>query len=87
VALPTGFTPPAPIPCLLPDRATAPGLQAEVVTGPRPVAAGIATTGPLARSLFFFGLSDLLDVTFFLVFLDPFFFLAMDDQNPRRIPF
>lgn len=52
------FLPSAPMPCFLPDRATAPGFQAEVVDGPRLLAAGLASTGPLARSLFFFGFTE-----------------------------
>lgn len=45
-------------PCFLPDRAEAEGFAAEVVRGPRLLAAGIASTGPLARSLFFFGWTE-----------------------------
>lgn len=58
VTLAPEFLPSAPMPCFLPDRATAPGFQAEVVEGPRSLAAGIASTGPLARSLFFFGFTE-----------------------------
>ena len=46
---------PKGIPCFLPDTAEAPGFQKVVVEGPRMLAAGIASTGPLARSLFFLG--------------------------------
>jgi 7,8-dihydropterin-6-yl-methyl-4-(beta-D-ribofuranosyl)aminobenzene 5'-phosphate synthase len=45
-------------PCFLPDQAEAAGFAAEVVSGPRMLAAGIASTGPLARSLFFFGWTE-----------------------------
>jgi 7,8-dihydropterin-6-yl-methyl-4-(beta-D-ribofuranosyl)aminobenzene 5'-phosphate synthase len=43
------------VPCFLPEPAEAPGFRAVPVRGPRPLAAGIGTTGPLARSLFFLG--------------------------------
>jgi 7,8-dihydropterin-6-yl-methyl-4-(beta-D-ribofuranosyl)aminobenzene 5'-phosphate synthase len=42
-------------PCYLPDRAEAIGFRAELVEEPRLLTAGIASTGPLARSLFLFG--------------------------------
>lgn len=45
-------------PCFLPDEATAEGFAAEVVRGPRLLSAGIASTGPLARSLFFLGWTE-----------------------------
>jgi 7,8-dihydropterin-6-yl-methyl-4-(beta-D-ribofuranosyl)aminobenzene 5'-phosphate synthase len=45
-------------PCYLPDTAEAPGFDAEVVQKPKILAAGIGTTGPLARSLFFLGLCE-----------------------------
>jgi 7,8-dihydropterin-6-yl-methyl-4-(beta-D-ribofuranosyl)aminobenzene 5'-phosphate synthase len=45
-------------PCFVPAQATAQGFQAEVVEGPRMLQAGIASTGPLARSLFFFGWTE-----------------------------
>lgn len=45
-------------PCFLPDQAEAQGFSPEIVTEPRLLAAGIASTGPLARSLFFFGLTQ-----------------------------
>jgi 7,8-dihydropterin-6-yl-methyl-4-(beta-D-ribofuranosyl)aminobenzene 5'-phosphate synthase len=45
-------------PCYLPDQAEAEGFAPEVVSGPQLLAAGIATTGPLARSLFFFGWTE-----------------------------
>lgn len=42
-------------PCFLPDMAEATDLRGEVVQIPRMLAAGVGTTGPLARSLFFLG--------------------------------
>jgi 7,8-dihydropterin-6-yl-methyl-4-(beta-D-ribofuranosyl)aminobenzene 5'-phosphate synthase len=45
-------------PCFLPDQAGAGGFSPEVVKGPRLLAGGVASTGPLARSLFFFGLTQ-----------------------------
>ena len=44
-----------PKPCFLPDRARAEGFRAEQVTQPRVLCAGIASTGPLARSFFVTG--------------------------------
>jgi len=43
--------------CFVPEQAQAPGLSPCVVEGPRILSAGIASTGPLAVSLFFFGLT------------------------------
>ena len=45
-------------PCYLPDKADAIDLDGQVVQGPKMLAAGIGTTGPLARSLFFLGLCE-----------------------------
>lgn len=45
-------------PCYLPDAAVAEGFSAEVVKSPRMLAAGVGTTGPLARSLFFLGFCE-----------------------------
>lgn len=45
-------------PCFLPDRATAPGWQAQVVDGPARLSAGLGTPGPLARGLFFMGYTE-----------------------------
>lgn len=45
-------------PCFLPDEASAEGFSAEIVTGPRVLTAGMGTTGPLARSLFFMGWTE-----------------------------
>ena len=47
-----------PKPCFLPDRAEAIGFKAELVERPQLLTAGIASTGPLARSLFMFGLTE-----------------------------
>lgn len=44
--------------CYLPDKAEAAGFNCEVIDKPQLLTAGIATTGPLARSLFFFGLTE-----------------------------
>lgn len=55
VALPEELMSTQVKPCFLPDRGEAPGFDAEVVTAPRMLAAGIGTTGPLARSLFVMG--------------------------------
>lgn len=45
-------------PCYLPDEAEADDFDAQVVREPKMLAAGIGTTGPLARSLFFLGLCE-----------------------------
>jgi 7,8-dihydropterin-6-yl-methyl-4-(beta-D-ribofuranosyl)aminobenzene 5'-phosphate synthase len=44
--------------CFLPAEANAEGFRAEVVDGPRMLAAGVASTGPLARSLFLMGWTE-----------------------------
>ncbi|MGC8643710.1 MAG: MBL fold metallo-hydrolase [Isosphaeraceae bacterium] len=44
--------------CYLPDEARAPDFRGEVVREPRMVGAGIATTGPLARSMYFHGICE-----------------------------
>lgn len=44
--------------CYLPADASAQGLSAAVVTGPRLLQCGVASTGPLARSLFFLGYTE-----------------------------
>ncbi len=46
------------LPCFLPAEANAEGFQSEIVEGPRMLAAGVASTGPLARSLFLMGWSE-----------------------------
>ncbi|MGD9412581.1 MAG: MBL fold metallo-hydrolase [Desulfobacterales bacterium] len=45
-------------PCFLPDTAEAKGFKAELVKRPWLLAAGIASTGPLARSLFTLGFTE-----------------------------
>ena len=44
--------------CFLPDKAMAEGYKCELIDRPRLLTGGIATTGPLARSLFFLGLTE-----------------------------
>jgi 7,8-dihydropterin-6-yl-methyl-4-(beta-D-ribofuranosyl)aminobenzene 5'-phosphate synthase len=46
------------LPCFLPAEANVEGGQTEVVKGPRMLAAGVASTGPLARSLFLMGWTE-----------------------------
>jgi len=58
VRLPDALGAPDGKPCFLPDRAEAPGFTADLVTGPRMLGAGLATTGPLARSLFVMGWTE-----------------------------
>jgi 7,8-dihydropterin-6-yl-methyl-4-(beta-D-ribofuranosyl)aminobenzene 5'-phosphate synthase len=58
VCIPDSLGDPGAMPCILPERADAPGFSASVATGPGPVTGWIATTGPLARSLFFAGLCE-----------------------------
>jgi len=58
VAVPVELGVPGGKPCFLPDKAGAEGFNAEVVTEPRLLTAGIASVGPLARSLFFFGWTE-----------------------------
>jgi len=56
VALPPDLLPGREgVPCYLPETGESPGFQAVPVEEPRPLAAGIGSTGPLARSLFFLG--------------------------------
>jgi 7,8-dihydropterin-6-yl-methyl-4-(beta-D-ribofuranosyl)aminobenzene 5'-phosphate synthase len=45
-------------PCFLPDAADTGTLKSKVVTRPAILSAGIGTTGPLARSLFFLGFCE-----------------------------
>ena len=45
-------------PCFLPDEAAAEGFRTQIVEGPQTLAGGIASVGPLARSLFFMGLTE-----------------------------
>ena len=58
VALPKELGIPKGQPCFLPDKAEAEGFKCELIDRPRLLTGGIATTGPLARSLFFFGLTE-----------------------------
>jgi len=58
VIVPEKLGAPGGKPCFLPDQASAEGFEAEVITEPRLLTGGIGTTGPLARSLFFFGLTE-----------------------------
>lgn len=58
VAVPSELGEPKGKPCYLPDAASAEGFAAEVVKSPKMLAAGVGTTGPLARSLFFLGLCE-----------------------------
>ncbi len=58
VAVPKELGPGQGKPCYLPDNAMAPGFDAIVVNEPRELAAGIFTTGPLARGLFFNGWTE-----------------------------
>jgi len=58
VALPAMFGAPGGKPCYLPDTARAEGFDERITNAPRMLEAGIATTGPLARSLYFFGLTQ-----------------------------
>ena len=55
VTVPDELVPSQPKPCFLPDRAKTNGFKAELVERPRLLTAGIASTGPLARSLFLLG--------------------------------
>ncbi len=58
VALPKELGLPNGKPCFLPARAKANGFECKQVDRPQLLTAGIATTGPLSRSLFFLGLTD-----------------------------
>ena len=58
VTVPEGLGAPRGKPCFLPSEAGADNFSAEVVKEPRLLAAGIASIGPLARSLFFFGWTE-----------------------------
>jgi 7,8-dihydropterin-6-yl-methyl-4-(beta-D-ribofuranosyl)aminobenzene 5'-phosphate synthase len=58
VAVPDGLMSREPKPCFLPDRAEAGGFRAELVERARLLTAGIASTGPLARSLFMLGFTE-----------------------------
>jgi len=58
VTVPDKLMSPELKPCFLPDRAEAKGFKAKLVEKPQLLAAGIASTGPLARSLFLFGYTE-----------------------------
>ncbi|WP_133513327.1 MBL fold metallo-hydrolase [Candidatus Thiosymbion oneisti] len=58
VTLPEELAIPQGRPCFLPAVGKAEGLQCEVVDKAWGLTCGIATTGPLARSLFFFGFTE-----------------------------
>jgi 7,8-dihydropterin-6-yl-methyl-4-(beta-D-ribofuranosyl)aminobenzene 5'-phosphate synthase len=58
VSVPEQLGNPAGKPCYLPGEVKTPGFSSELVTGPRMLTAGIASTGPLARSLFFLGFTE-----------------------------
>ena len=58
VMVPSEIMPPDSRPCFLPDQAGAEGFDARVVANPQDLATGITSTGPLARSLFFLGLTE-----------------------------
>lgn len=57
VAIPDTLGQPEGQPCYLPDKAEAPGFAQQVMDAPALLSAGLGTTGPLARSLFFMGLT------------------------------
>jgi 7,8-dihydropterin-6-yl-methyl-4-(beta-D-ribofuranosyl)aminobenzene 5'-phosphate synthase len=58
VAVPEELGTPGGKPCFLPAEARASEFSSEIVREPRMLAAGIASTGPLARSLFIFGWTE-----------------------------
>jgi 7,8-dihydropterin-6-yl-methyl-4-(beta-D-ribofuranosyl)aminobenzene 5'-phosphate synthase len=58
VMVPRELGAPSGKPCFLPDEAGAENFSAEIVKEPKLLAAGIASIGPLARSLFFFGWTE-----------------------------
>ncbi len=58
VLVPTELGAPQGKTCFLPDIASASGFTAEIVQGPCMLSAGMGTTGPLARSLFFAGWTE-----------------------------
>lgn len=58
VALPPAFGAAGGKPCYLPDTAGAEGFDVRITASPRMLEGGIASTGPLARSLYFFGLTQ-----------------------------
>ena len=58
IILPQKIGTPRGQPCFLPAQANAAGFKTEVIGGPRMLAAGIASTGPLTRSLFLMGWTE-----------------------------
>ncbi len=58
VTLPEQLGIPNGKPCFLPAKSEAKGFESKQIDRPQLLTAGIATTGPLARSLFFFGLTE-----------------------------
>ncbi len=58
VTVPKEFGRGEEIPCFVPAEAKADGFRTEVVNGPRTLAAGVASTGPLARGLFLLGWTE-----------------------------
>lgn len=58
VTVPDELMSPELKPCFLPDRAEAKGFKTELVERPQILTAGIASIGPLARSLFMFGFTE-----------------------------
>ncbi len=58
VTLPEAFGPAGGKPCYLPDTAQAEGFDVRITDGPRMLEGGIASTGPLARALYFLGLTE-----------------------------
>lgn len=58
VAVPTLLRPIQPVPGYLPGEAGMDGFRAQVVREPQLLIGGIATTGPLARRLFFLGWTE-----------------------------
>jgi 7,8-dihydropterin-6-yl-methyl-4-(beta-D-ribofuranosyl)aminobenzene 5'-phosphate synthase len=58
VALPPEFGAGRGKPCTLPGEAQAEGFDVRIAEGPEILEGGIASTGPLARSMYFFGLTE-----------------------------
>jgi 7,8-dihydropterin-6-yl-methyl-4-(beta-D-ribofuranosyl)aminobenzene 5'-phosphate synthase len=58
VTVPDELRSSAPKPCFLPERAEGKGFKVELVEKPQLLTAGIASIGPLARSLFVFGFTE-----------------------------
>ena len=58
VIVPEELMPSKPKPCYLPDNAEAEGFSARLIEKPEILPSGLATTGPLGRSLFVFGYTE-----------------------------